>query len=137
MILSFRIFKTLPISNGRSWGAEILRECSTPTMCHMSCVISHMSQVTCYMSCVPCHFNFFLQSPGVWECQWRVCYHRSLPRLVSSVPPLLFSLLLLFSTNKYTSKTSYQIHVYKLLRKKMACAVLFVCSDFICSVFFF
>ena len=83
-------------------------------MCHISYVTSHMSHVMRPVS----HFKFFLQSVGEWECQWRVLYQRGLPRLVSSVPPLLFSLLLLFSTNKYTSKTSYQIHVYKKFRRK-------------------
>ena len=43
-----------------------------------------MSVVTCHMSCVMCQvsflFLFFLQSGGAsW---WRVCYQRSLPRLV-------------------------------------------------------
>ena len=39
MILSFRIFNTLSFPNCKSWGAEILRERSPPT-------ISHMSRVT-------------------------------------------------------------------------------------------
>ena len=30
------IFKVLSIPNHKSWKAEILRECSPPTMCHMS-----------------------------------------------------------------------------------------------------
>ena len=35
--LFFRIFKTLPIPNRKSWGAEILRKCSPPpwVTCHM------------------------------------------------------------------------------------------------------
>ena len=41
-MLSFRIFKTLSIPNCKSWGAKILRECSPPTMCHMSCVTCHV-----------------------------------------------------------------------------------------------
>ena len=30
------IFKILSIPNHKSWEADILRECSPPTMCHMS-----------------------------------------------------------------------------------------------------
>ena len=43
VILLFRIFKTLYIPNRKSWGAEIFRECSPPTMCHMSRVRSQGS----------------------------------------------------------------------------------------------
>ena len=32
-----------------SWGTEILRECSPPTMCHMSHITCHMSRVTCLL----------------------------------------------------------------------------------------
>ena len=71
MILLFRIFKTLSIPNSKSWGAKILRECSTPTMWHMSCVTCYVSRVTC----------FFGQSGGA--SRWSVCYQRGLPRLVS------------------------------------------------------
>ena len=74
-----------------------MRECSPPTMCHMSrvaChvsrVICHVSHVTCHMSCVTCHmshvtffvvvsFVCFLQTDGV--SRLRVCYQRGLPRL--------------------------------------------------------
>ena len=42
MILSFRIFRKLSIPNRKSWGADILREYSRPTICHMSRVtLSH------------------------------------------------------------------------------------------------
>ena len=50
------IFKVLSIPNHKSWGAEILRECSPPTMCHMSRVICHVSGVTCQVSRVTCNF---------------------------------------------------------------------------------
>ena len=52
-------------------------------MCHMSHV-SHVSCVTClmcHMSHVKCHIFLNLQS-GIAR-QWRVCYQRDLPRLVS------------------------------------------------------
>ena len=54
------LFKDLSIPNHKSWGAEILRECSPPTMCHMSRVICHVSGVTCQVSGVTCHFCFLL-----------------------------------------------------------------------------
>ena len=37
--------------------AEIFRECSPPTMCHMSGVICHMSSVTFQVSGVRCHVS--------------------------------------------------------------------------------
>ena len=76
MILLFRIFRTLLIPNHKCWGSEILKECSPPPMCHMSCVTCHMSHVRCHMSGVTC----FRKSGG--GSRWRVCYHRGLPRLV-------------------------------------------------------
>ena len=36
MIIFLSIFKTLSFSNHKSKGAYIFRECSPPTMCHMS-----------------------------------------------------------------------------------------------------
>ena len=56
-------------------------------MCHLSHVTCHLSHVTCHMSHVTCqsylyHFKKIGQSGGAsW---WRVCYQRSLPRLVYS-----------------------------------------------------
>ena len=41
---------TLSIPNRKNWGAEILRECLPPTMCHMS-------HVPCQVSCVRCHVS--------------------------------------------------------------------------------
>ena len=74
-------------------GAEILREFSPPTACHMSHVTCHMSgvrcqvsRVTCHVSHVMCHMYFFLllfffsQSGEAYRL--RVCYQRGLPRLV-------------------------------------------------------
>ena len=76
VILFFRIFKILSIPNLKSWEAEILRECSLLTMCHMSCVTCHMSHVSCQISSVKCHY-FFLQSCGA--SRGRVCYQWGLP----------------------------------------------------------
>ena len=70
-------------------GAELFREFSPPTTCHMSCVICHVSLVTCHVwgvkcqvSGVTCIFSFFyfLSVRASW---WRVCYQWGLPRLVS------------------------------------------------------
>ena len=75
--LSFsqNIFQTLSIPNRKSYGAEVLRECSSHTMCHVSShsmchlsffVMCHVSHVTCPLSPVTCHLlpitcqnNFF------------------------------------------------------------------------------
>ena len=35
LIFAFKIFKTLSIPNRKGWVPKILRECSTPTMCHV------------------------------------------------------------------------------------------------------
>ena len=42
----------------KSQGAEILRERSSPTTCHMAHVICHMSHDTCHMSLVTCPMSF-------------------------------------------------------------------------------
>ena len=58
VILSFRIFKTLSIPSRKSWGPEILRECST-----QPCATCHVSHVKCQMWGVRCQV-FFLQCGG-------------------------------------------------------------------------
>ena len=59
------IFMVLSIPNHKSWGAEILRECSPPTMCHMSRVICHMSGVRCQVSFfIYIFLNFCLSVSG-------------------------------------------------------------------------
>ena len=47
----------------------------TPTMCHMSYVIFHVSHVTC---------NFFCGQDG-GASQWRICYQRGLPCLFQEI----------------------------------------------------
>ena len=67
-------------------GAEILRECSLPTVCHITgvtCQVSgvrcQVSDVMCQVSRVTCHI-FFLQ---IGEAsRGRVFYQQGLPRLV-------------------------------------------------------
>ena len=49
VILSFRIVKTLCITNRKSWGAEILGKCLPTTMCHKSCASCHWSRVMCHI----------------------------------------------------------------------------------------
>ena len=80
VILFLQIFKTSLLSNLKSYEADILRDCSPPTTCHMSCMCQ-MSHVMGHMS----HFIFFLQSDGA-SCQ-RVCYQQGLPRLVNHYTP--------------------------------------------------
>ena len=73
VILFLQTFKTSLHPNLKSKGAEILRENSCPTMCHISGVMFHVSHVIF-------SFSFFGQSSEAsW---WRVCYQRGLPRLV-------------------------------------------------------
>ena len=43
--ISTNIFQTLSITNRKSQRAHILRACSSDTMCHMSCVTCHLSDV--------------------------------------------------------------------------------------------
>ena len=51
------IFKALLIPNRKSQRAEILRECSSHTLCHVSRIMCHVSHVTCHMSHVTCHLS--------------------------------------------------------------------------------
>ena len=89
-----------------------MRECSSYTMCHVSCVICHESCVMCHVSCVMCHMSHVTCHMSRVSCQnifftlfnkkiyvlfvffnkfgqsggasrWRICYQRGLPRLVS------------------------------------------------------
>ena len=65
----------------------MLKECSPPTMCHMSHVTFHMSHVRCQVSGVTSqvsHVSFF-SGQSVGASRWRVCYQRGLPRLVFSL----------------------------------------------------
>ena len=68
LILFLQIFIISLITNSKSYGAEILRECSPPTTCHMSRVTCHVPLVMCHMSCVTCNF-FLLFLRTMW---WRV-----------------------------------------------------------------
>ena len=56
-------------------------------MCHMSHVMCHLSPVTCHMSTKKKFKTFFVIPKKIWQrggaSQWRVCYQRGLPRLVS------------------------------------------------------
>ena len=72
--------------NRKSCGAEILRVCSPPTMCNMSCVMFQVSHVMCQVSGVTGQVscvNFFLQSDGA--SRGMVCYQRGPPRLVKGL----------------------------------------------------
>ena len=51
------VFKILLNPNRDSYRADILRECSPPTTCHMSCAMCHMSRVRCQVSGVTCHVS--------------------------------------------------------------------------------
>ena len=67
---------------------SLLRECSPPQTCHVSCVMCQVSRVTCHVSHVTCHmshilFFFFGQSGEAYR--WRVCFQRGLPRLVEQL----------------------------------------------------
>ena len=65
IILLFWMFKTLSIPNCMSWGAEMLRECSPPTI---SGVKSQVSCVTYQVSGVRCNFFFFFYKVAELVC---------------------------------------------------------------------
>ena len=71
--LFLQTFKTSLHPNRMRQRAEILRECSPPTTCHISGVTCHVAGVMCQKIC----FLFFGQS-GDASC-WRVCYPPGLP----------------------------------------------------------
>ena len=56
-------------------GTLMLRECSPPSICHMSCVTCHVSRVKCHLSHFDCHMShlflffyiyFFLLLQTLW-----------------------------------------------------------------------
>ena len=57
LILFLQIFKAPSLQNRISQGPAILRECSPPSMCHMSHFTCRVSYVTCPMSGVTCHVS--------------------------------------------------------------------------------
>ena len=75
------IFKVLSIQNHKSWGAELLRESSPPTM-------GHMSRVTCHVSLVPCQVEFLFVLFFGQRSRGSTCYQRGLPCLVLTDPGL-------------------------------------------------
>ena len=123
------IFQTLSILNRTSKGAEILREFSSHTMCHVSCVTCHMKRITYHVSPVACHLsknfshiNFFFIPQKDWT-KWR---RKSVEGLVSK-GPAPYSLLLkakyqtqtvecpTFKGHPYTAKAfSSPERIYKL-----------------------
>ena len=70
VILLIKIFKTLFIPNRKSWEAEVLKECSPPTMCHMTYATCHMSWVMCIFIFIFCKqiltLNFFWTKRLSW-----------------------------------------------------------------------
>ena len=112
LILCENILTTPLLKNYESWEPEILRECSSPPICHMSHVICHtshvtchMSHVTCHMSCVTCHLIFFDKvvepSGGRSVINWATAFslfkkkHHSIGPINSdaptTLPPLQFT----------------------------------------------
>ena len=75
VILFLPIFKTLSFLNRKLQGADILRECSSPTTCNISHVTCHMSRVMCHVSqLVSFSFSFFSRTK--W---WRQSVEGLLP----------------------------------------------------------
>ena len=56
------IFETLSIPNQKSQGADMQRECSSHTMCHVSIVMCYVSIVICHVSCVMSHMSCVILS---------------------------------------------------------------------------
>ena len=61
VIIFFQTFKTSLHISGKSWGAEILRECSPATTCHMPCVRGKVSSLK---------KNLNLPSSEYWHKFW-------------------------------------------------------------------
>ena len=57
VIIFLQTSKTSFHPNRKSKGAEIFRECSPPTICHVSHVTCHMLHVTCQVSHGMCHMS--------------------------------------------------------------------------------
>ena len=98
------IFKTLSIPKQNSYGAEILRECSSHNMYHVSPVPCHVSCVMCHLSPVIFHCFCFCILKKSWKSRrasrWRVCYQRGLPHLFFL--SFLFSIFAIFPEFKIT-----------------------------------
>ena len=60
--------------NCESWRAEILRECSPPTTCHVSGVMCHMSNVTYQLSRVTygrtCRDGYLAKKFGIFALMY-------------------------------------------------------------------
>ena len=80
---SQNIFQTHSVSNWKSQGAEILRECLSHTLCQVSPVTCHIKKKI---------LTKIRQIGGA--CRWRDCYQRGIPRLVFPENPITaFSLI--------------------------------------------
>ena len=93
------IFNKPSVQNCKSYGAEILRECSQPPTCQVSGVQCNMSYVISHIIYVNIYIIFW-QSGEV--CQWMVCYQRGLPGLV-------------YVSESYYLKVSTFIHFLKIV----------------------
>ena len=71
------------IPNGKSQGAELLRECSSHTMCHVSHVMCHLSPVTCILSYVK---KYIYLKKIFKKNNWLTWWSQSLEGLLSTGP---------------------------------------------------
>ena len=76
LVIFLQIFRSSSIQNRKSKGAEILREGSSATTCHMSHVKCYMScgtcqvwRVMCYLSCVTRHMSHVLWHQSCVTCR--------------------------------------------------------------------
>ena len=67
-MVCWNIFKVLSIPNHKSWGAEILREFSTPpcVTCQVSYVMCQVSRVRCQVSYVTFFPSSFFKASVLW-----------------------------------------------------------------------
>ena len=83
--------KPLSFPNRKSYGAEIFRECSPYTVCHISHVLCYILHITCHTYPVTLHVScviFFLQSCGASS---KKVYYQVLQNKKSGLRPKVFS----------------------------------------------
>ena len=59
MILFLQTFKIPSLPKHQSQGADILKKCLPPNICHMSHATCHVSHVRCHVSDIMCHLSCF------------------------------------------------------------------------------
>ena len=126
VILFLQTIKTSLHPNRKSQGAEISKECSSPTIFCMSCVRCHLSCVRCPVSCfmcqvsgVMCHiFFFFFASPVVELVSGASVINGAYPIYFQPIPALSIHVQLFpayYSIFKHIPTHSYSYFIFILI----------------------